>query len=335
MPRAFKFLRRRGNEKPAGISGGSREPEGSVSSKKDETNMTAVPLFNKSRVTPTQQLSEWIRQGKAEVFTVIVHVTPDIARLLLASNDNNRNVNWTGMTRSVAAYSAAMKRGEWVINGESIIVSRDGKLNDGQHRLHAVIQAQTTVPMQMTFGVDRDTRHTVDQGIARSPGQILLMAGEMNTNTLAGALQYVWALEGGLSLNSRFSTDQMLETLKRYPELREAVKAVRHLSSHYKLSTGYIAGAHFQCRKYQPFSADQYLEALTTGLNIKNVNSPISRLRRQFEDHRAGLKTGKLERITQAALYIKGFNNFTKGKTGPLSWRSAGPTAEAFPKVGG
>jgi hypothetical protein len=297
--------------------------------------MTAIPLFSKPSITDAQQLDEWLKRGRTEAFSVITIVTPDMARLLLAHNEGNRNIRWNGTTRSVAAYSAAMKRGEWAVNGAGLTVSRCGQLNDGQHRLHAVIQAQLPVQMQITFGVERGTRHTVDQGQARPPGQILLMAGEINTNVLASTLQFLWATELGLSLNYRFSMDQMMEALERHPEARQAVVACRALSSHYRLAGGYIAGAHYLCRKANGFQADHFLQGLTTGLNIQQVNSPVNRLRSIFEDHRAQLKGKKLDRQYQAAIYIKGFNNFIRGRTGVILWRNTGPAAEAFPVVGG
>lgn len=307
--------------------------------------MTAIPLFDKQSgrargqpkvvVTEAQHLESWLKRGRSEVFTVVHIVTPDLARLLLAHNDANRPVAWNGFPRSVAAYAGAMKRGEWALNGEAIIVANNGELNDGQHRLHGVIQAQCGVPMQITFGVERDTRHTVDQGIARSPGNVLAIMGEINTNALACELQFLWAMDHGRTLNERPSIDQLLATLDRHPESRDAVTAVSKLASHYRISVGYIAGAHYLTRRHDAFYADQYLGALTTGLNITNTNSPIARLRRQFEDHRAQLKGSKIDRATQAALYIKGFNSVLKGRTGPIAWRATGPAPEAFPKVGG
>ena len=308
--------------------------------------MAAIPLFDKqpartrasgktTTVTDAQQLNEWLRRGQSEVFTIVHVVTPDLARLILAHNDANRPVAWNGFPRSVAAYAGAMKRGEWSLNGEAIIIANTGELNDGQHRLHGVIQAQCGVPMQLTFGVERDSRHTVDQGMGRTPGNVLAIQGEINTNALACELQFLWATDEGRSLNERPSIAQLLATLERHPESREAVTAVSKLAAHYRLSFGYIAGAYYRTRERDAFYADQYLGALTTGLNIASTSSPVARLRRQFEDHRAQLKGSKIDRATQAALYIKGFNNILKGRTGPVVWRATGPAPEAFPTVGG
>lgn len=300
--------------------------------------MNATPLFGKEKafakaISEEEQLLEWIARGASELFTVTTLVTPKMADLLLKRNAGNRPLIWGSANRSVAAYAAAMSRGEWRLNGEAIIVSSSGELNDGQHRLSAVIESGEAVHMQISFGVDRETRHTVDQGVARTPGHILAMAGEKSTNQLATALQFMWAIDGGLSFNHRPSMDQLLATLDAHPTLRNAVKQTGHLSGEYRLSAGYIAGAHYLCQRQQPFQAGQWLSALTTGLNIQNVNSPVSRLRKMYGEHSA--KRQRKEKIDQAALYIKGFNMFLRGRTGAFTWRANGPSPEAFPVVGG
>lgn len=302
--------------------------------------MSAIPLFNKGqqrpspiKSTPAGQVREWIERGKREVFSVVTLVTPDMARVLIGCNTENRPVIWNGANRSVSAYAAAMKRGEWTLNGEAVIVAATGELNDGQHRLYAVIESGGSVMMALMFGVGRDTRHTVDQGVARTPGHILVMMGEKDANNLAGALQFLWTRDAGVSLNLRPSSDQLLETLSRHPEIREAVRAANPVAQ-FHVSRGYIAAAHYLCRKADPFAADQFLNAVVTGLNIQNVNSPVNKLRKAFGEHDA--KRKPLGRIEQAALYIKAFNAFRQGRTPKLlMWRDTGEAAEAFPRVEG
>jgi len=333
MVRAFKFLRSGGNRKPAVPSGGSPEPAGSVSSEKDETIMAALSQLNKNHPkTEGSQLDAWMKDAATRVFSVTALVTPTMAEALLKRNGGNRPVIWTGVNRSVAAYAAAMARGEWVLNGEPVIISSDGSLNDGQHRLHAIVQSGVPVQLMLTFGVERDTRHTVDQGVARTPGHILAMFGEKDGNNLATALQFMWANDSGSSLNNRPSPDQLLATLAVHPELRSAVTAVGHMASHYRLSRGYIAAAYYLTHQHDPFTAEQFLKGVQTGLNIKNVGSPVMKLRRQFEEHSA--KRRRIDKIKQAALYIKAFNMFLKGRSNvSLSWRQNGD-AESFPVVG-
>lgn len=313
--------------------------------RKQEANHMVVSLARKSKpetqflhiparptLSEADQLELWLERGRNEVFTVTTQLTPNLAALLTQRNDNNRPVLWKGPNRSVEAYARAMQRGEWRLNGEAIVISQDGLLNDGQHRCYGVLEANVAIPALLTFGVDRDTRHTVDQGIARTAGHILALSGEVNSNVLASALQMLWCLDSGLTLNGRPSPDQLLRTLERHPAIRDAIPPCDKLSRHYRVSLGYIAAAHYLCRKYKAAEADLYLSDVTTGLNIRSVNSPVARLRRQFEEHSA--KRKPIKRDEQAALYIKGFNNFLRNRQGALVWRNAGPAAEAFPTVG-
>lgn len=332
--RALQFFRLPGNRKPAVRSGGLPDPCGSNHLEKDASNMKAFARSNKTPARAEgEQMDTWIGEAKTQVFSVTALVTPSMAEALLKRNGGNRPVIWTGPNRSVAAYAAAMTRGEWVLNGEPVIISSEGDLNDGQHRLHAIIQSGVPVQLMLTFGVERATRHTVDQGVARTPGHILAMFGEKDGNNLATALQFLWAHDTGNSLNNRPSSDQLLATLAVHPEIRDAVTAACHLGSHYRLSRGYMAAVYYMTRRHDPFIADQFLKAASTGLNIKNTGSPVLKLRRQYEEH--GAKRKRLDKIEQAALYIKAFNMFCKGRSGVVSWRVAGPGAEAFPTVGG
>lgn len=276
------------------------------------------------------QLNQWLNEARREVFSVTTLVTPKMAQALLERNGGNRPVIWTGATRSVAAYAGAMARGEWVLNGEPIIISSDGDLNDGQHRLHAVIESGVSVQMMITFGVERATRHTVDQGVARTHGHILSMFGEKNANVLATALAVLWTQDHGLTFHARPSTDQLLATLAVHPGIRDAVLEVAHFAAEFRLSRGYIGAAHYLCKRHNEFSAGQFLDALTTGTNIKTVNSPVARLRRMFTEHSA--KRTRKTNVEQAGNYIKSYNQFLRGRTGPCVWK---PNAnEAFPTAG-
>lgn len=278
-------------------------------------------------------LEFWLRRASNEVFTVTTTVTPDLAERLLSRNADNRTVREGGASRSVDAYARAMLRGEWQLNGESIIVARDGLLNDGQHRLRAVIKSGVGVPMQITFGVDRESRHTVDQGAARSPGDILTMSGEKQANQLAHAIQFIWSYDTHRVFGYRPSTDELLSTLEANPGLRDAVRAVSAFGSEFRASRGYIAGAHYVCRRIDGRLADEFLQKASTGLGLTDTGSPIVRLRKRFLDHLS--KRDNIPAIEQAALYIKAFNAHRQRRNvRALLWRRNGDAAEEFPVAG-
>lgn len=290
-------------------------------------------MQNVRKIAPEDNLSLWLARGKNDIFTVTTELTPLMAERILQYNHDNRPPRFKGVSRSVEAYAAAMARGEWQLNGEPIIIASDSSLNDGQHRLFAVLESGVSILTQITFGVARDSRHTVDQGAARTPGNILAMYGEKSTNQLAHALQFVWAYDGGSSINYRPSPDQMMDALDANPKLRDAIKLALGLKNEFRVSAGYIAGAIHVCSRTDNFVCNQFVDQVRSGLGIVSQNSPVFRLRKRFMDHLS--KKDILPAIEQAALFIKSFNAFRAGaKVRNLTWRRYGPTAEDFPRAG-
>src|SRR5688572_23502672 len=119
--------------------------------------------------------------GDGRPVSDIVGITPDIATALLEQNPENRHVS----QRQVELFAEDMRHNRWKLNGEAIIIARDGQLNDGQHRLWAVIAAEKTVDMLVVYGVERDTRDTLDMGRQRTSADVLSMEGVKQSGTAA------------------------------------------------------------------------------------------------------------------------------------------------------
>ena len=83
----------------------------------------------------------------------VIDVTPELATAWLTQNKSNRTLS----PNRVAQYARDMALGEWQLNGECISFDEDGKLKDGQHRLHGVVKANTTVKMGVLTNIPRDT----------------------------------------------------------------------------------------------------------------------------------------------------------------------------------
>lgn len=276
------------------------------------------------------QLRKWLDQGLDEVFTVVIDVTPALAHELLERNHDNRPFRPRGAVRSIECYAAAMQRSEWRVNGQGIIVSRDGQLNDGQNRLKAVIQSKLpSVKMQITFGVERESRVTVDQGAARTPGDILFLRGEKNANVLAHALQFLFAYYGKQTFTARPSSHQLGLLLDAHPDIRAAVNPASLLRS-LRGSVGYLAGALYLCRQVDAVQADEFLKQVAEGL-FTNASEPAYLLHKRLQAHAINPRE-KLHAVEQAALFIKAFNaHKRRQKLSGLRWRRYGDAAEAFP----
>ncbi len=101
-------------------------------------------------------------------------VTPELATKWLEGNTHNRKVR----DSVVARYASDMKNGRWRQTHQGIAFDEDATLIDGQHRLFAVIEAETNVLMQVTYGLPLDSQKVVDDGLARTVVDIMRVADE-------------------------------------------------------------------------------------------------------------------------------------------------------------
>lgn len=71
-----------------------------------------------------------------------------------------------------------MENGKWCLTGEPIIISADGEILNGHHRLQACIEAGVGFIATITYGVTDDLSFAhIDVGNIRSRAQVLEMAG--------------------------------------------------------------------------------------------------------------------------------------------------------------
>lgn len=113
---------------------------------------------------------------------VVIYITPTLARDMLQfsrrgavnKEHQNRKLN----VSKVKKYSEAMKKGKWCLTGEPIIISHDGEILNGHHRLKAASDANVGFIAPITYGVTDDLSFAhIDVGNMRSRAQVLEMAG--------------------------------------------------------------------------------------------------------------------------------------------------------------
>lgn len=88
--------------------------------------------------------------------------------------------------------SQQMKSGQWMMNGEPIIMDEEGGILDGQHRLLSIIQSGETIEMMVVRGISKSAFATIDRGKTRSNGNIFAIAGIKNYNQVAACVLGVW-----------------------------------------------------------------------------------------------------------------------------------------------
>ena len=101
----------------------------------------------------TKTLYNMIKKAKQETCELNgwILITTEIAKELIKLNVRNyRNVN----PNVVHKYSNDISKNLWEKNGEAIVISKDGILRNGQHRLNAIIKSGVPVVMYMIFDAD-------------------------------------------------------------------------------------------------------------------------------------------------------------------------------------
>lgn len=85
-------------------------------------------------------------------FAVVAIVTPEIAETLLGLARGRPGIV---RDRVVAALVEDMRTDRWTVTGDAVVVSGDGKLLNGAHRLTAITEFGEGVPLPIIFGASR------------------------------------------------------------------------------------------------------------------------------------------------------------------------------------
>ena len=243
-----------------------------------------------------------------QVKTKVVSVTPQKAKEWLEGNTNNRAIN----KRRVALYASDMQRGAWIVTHQGIAIDEDGNLIDGQHRLHAVLEANIAVPMMVTTGIPRivhvNGHHNIDVhvmdvldgGQPRGMGQRLQLGhGVPNANLVAAVVNVLQYICVG-KRQANMSTHQVLEIRKVYADSLDAIFACGWNNADRKAG---LIGCLVAFHAANPEKAIEFSRGFIdmTGLPPK---SPIAALRRwllngHFEQNQNGRL--KLVKVTASA----------------------------------
>jgi hypothetical protein len=276
---------------------------------KDDFPMATVSNFPPQR-QPAAGTIHWlnscIQQAKHGVISEVVTMTPPLAAELLRRNDKNRSVRQA----KVDQYAADMKAGRWTFNGEPIIIADTGDLNDGQHRLYGLVEANTSLPFLVVFGLTRESRETVDQGAARGAGDYLGMGGLPNASTCAAIARLAIAYEGsgGKFADTRPVTNAQVVARARADD---GIHTAAHFASTVgRAANQYCAGTvlgfcYYVLADIDQAAADEYMTQVCTGEGLKAGCAAIA-VRERL------LAVGKA-RQPKIAIILRGWNFYRRG----------------------
>ncbi len=108
-----------------------------------------------------------------ELNTETVTVTPDLATEWLEKNTRNRRLQ----RPKVVSFARQMRSGLWKLNHQGIGFYDTNELADGQHRLEAVVLANTPVKMRVSWGVTVEAGAHIDRHRPRGEADSIRIGG--------------------------------------------------------------------------------------------------------------------------------------------------------------
>lgn len=277
--------------------------------------------------------------GQTMIQSEVQKITPQMAEIYLKKNDKNRKI----APSRVEKYAAMMSRGEWLLNGEPIILNGNGQVLDGQHRLMAVALSGIPIEMLVVSGVGSEAFGTIDQGAGRTFGDIMHIRGVNHAKTVAAATRTMLSIESGVPYTQwnydgkRAPTMRELEgVLAQHPGLCESVDFLIGLeATRGVIQPGVGACLHYTLAKLDGPMANMFFTQLLTGAEIE-AGSHMHILRERLLSRDPQHK--HLTSSMRAALAIKTWNRIRAGlpvltqtRGSSLSFKSKGKHREEFP----
>ncbi len=244
------------------------------------------------------------------VSTSVEYITPAFASMILEKNKNNRPLPKT----HVKFLKHAIERGEWVFNGEPIIIDSDGNLLDGQCRLTAVAQSGVSIQSLVVKGIPREVFDTIDQGKSRSAADILAISGEKNTALLGGILRSIYLinyLSSDKTGNPLVTPKEIESVLEKYPNARQwcdrfvGNKKLKAFCTSKQLAVFAVA------ESMHGNKAVEFFDKFSSGANLRE-NDPAFLLREKLIEARGGGYV--LTQEAHLTITIKAWNAYITGR---------------------
>lgn len=256
----------------------------------------------------------------------VVQITPEIAKRYLLQNINNRPLR----RQYVSELASAMRREEWVLNGETIKFAVNGNLLDGQHRLHAIIESRRTVPIIVVREVPNDAFSTIDMNRKRTVADALAIAGYPNEKLTGAAIRLVLLMsEETVNFRQTYSPTEIKEWADAYfDELAKWIPLGRTVSKANMAEASLVVALSYFFSQKDEQETRVFFARLADGLGMRE-GDPILALRARLSQN--ATSAAKLPRLDIAALIIKAWNLRRSDRRieAGLAWR----VDEGFPAV--
>jgi hypothetical protein len=231
-------------------------------------------------------------------------ITPNIAAALLEGNQDNRKIK----EATVSQYASDIVAGKWQLTGQPIIIADNGQLNDGQHRLAAVVKSGVAVDMMVIRGASRESRVAIDIGTVRGSGDVVQMFHVPNGAAVAALARLVISWERvGKNRLGRVGNVSKIDTIDRGVSDERLIYAVRIGSTCQKIVV-YKQAAFARYVIQDSDLSDTFFARLADGINLEHGH-PVLAVRNWF--FRNGRKVTDMQGVE---VILRGWCAFRDGR---------------------
>lgn len=238
---------------------------------------------------------------------VTMTIGPDEARVMLHFNTGNRPLT----ASLVKTFAKDMTAGKWLLSGEPIIFSSEGVLNDGQHRLFAVLQSGAKIVTDVRFGIERRAFQVTDLGKKRSTGDMLSIDDVTNAQACGAALRLLFDYEGGdFRFYYKLPPQDVRSYLAENPKMGASVTKGIYYYSHFRLlPVSIFSFSHYVLSRLDGGAAETFFQAIADGTG--NPHHPADAFRRLLTNSPRGSKMSQWYKIW---CLFHAWNLFRQGK---------------------
>jgi len=249
-----------------------------------------------------------LRSPDGEVYVWFEYVGPERAKQLLKTY----RVDYRKMRPTHRDTLARdMENGYWQFDGSPGRIDEKGNLLDSQHRLHAIIQSNTTQLMLFVGGLPVKAYDTIDQGLPRNYGDLLRKRGYNNVSARTAITKLIARWEEGKSLDatSRYTNSELDMYHDRYGDtITRAIASTMGASRKVDMPPAMISFLWWLLSRIDSNDAYTFMTGVIEGENLRS-GMPAKALRDRLRRER----DTDLSRMDYAHLTFQAWNAFREG----------------------
>jgi hypothetical protein len=244
----------------------------------------------------------------AEVMTI----TPTDAANWLRCNKSNRPLRKS----HIRFLAGEIESGNWQVNGQAIVIADNEEVLDGQHRLHAIIEAGKPVQSLVIYGITPEAFRTIDTGIVRTGADALFLHFTESNHAVikaaATAVQWVHRLERGtVHNNGKLSNTDVIEYVTNHMTLLHCAETLFGYPKETRpLSVGCGTALYEMFNRKDEAGASRFMRRFYTGEELVRTD-PEFLLRNEFL--KDSQRTAKYPAAIRMRMCIKGWNWLRRG----------------------